>query len=38
MEYLGIDVFRADAEADDPGGDAPEQWKSGKQAGGKWRV
>jgi hypothetical protein len=28
-----IDVFRADAEADNAGGDPPESWKSRKQPG-----
>lgn len=38
LHYLRVDMLGADAEADDAGGDTAEQWKSGKQAGGKWRV
>jgi len=31
MRYFRADMFRADAEADDAGGDSAEKWKRGKQ-------
>jgi hypothetical protein len=38
MHYVWVNMLRADAEADDAGGDAAKEWKSGKQAGREWRL
>ena len=38
MHYVRVNMLRADAEADDSGWDAAEEWKSGKQAGREWRL
>jgi hypothetical protein len=35
MHYVRVNMLRADA--DDAGGDAAKEWKSGKQAG-EWRL
>jgi hypothetical protein len=32
MHYVWVNMLRADAEADNAGGDAAKEWKSGKQA------
>jgi hypothetical protein len=38
MHYVRVNMLRADAEADDAGGDAAKEWKSGKEAGCEWRL
>lgn len=38
MHYVWVKMLRADAEADDAGGDAAKEWKYGKQAGREWRL
>ena len=38
MHYFRADMFRADAEADDAGGDSAEKWNCGKQPDREWRL
>jgi len=38
MHYFRADMFRADAEANDAGGDSAEKWKRGKQPDREWRL